>query len=65
MEADARLELFFSQSLDGFFFMMLDEPVRWDGGGLRASIQRAAGNTPAHVQVARHAALRRVPVICD
>jgi formate hydrogenlyase transcriptional activator len=25
-----RLELFFSQSLDGFFFMMLDEPVRWD-----------------------------------
>jgi PAS domain S-box-containing protein len=28
--ADARLELFFSQSLDGFFFMMLDEPVRWD-----------------------------------
>ncbi|HEY6360517.1 MAG TPA: sigma 54-interacting transcriptional regulator, partial [Vicinamibacterales bacterium] len=26
----ARLEVFFSQSLDGFFFMMLDEPVRWD-----------------------------------
>ncbi|MCU1335663.1 MAG: diguanylate cyclase [Bryobacterales bacterium] len=25
-----QLELFFSQSLDGFFFMMLDEPVRWD-----------------------------------
>lgn len=24
------LDLFFSQSLDGFFFMMLDEPVRWD-----------------------------------
>ena len=30
METDDRLELFFSQSLDGFFFMMLDEPVRWD-----------------------------------
>jgi PAS domain S-box-containing protein len=30
MEADDRLEMFFSQSLDGFFFMMLDEPVRWD-----------------------------------
>jgi formate hydrogenlyase transcriptional activator len=30
MRADDRLELFFSQSLDGFFFMMLDEPVRWD-----------------------------------
>jgi len=25
-----RLELFFSQSLDGFFFMMLDEPIQWD-----------------------------------
>ncbi len=24
------LELFFSQSLDGFFFMMLDEPVHWN-----------------------------------
>jgi PAS domain S-box-containing protein len=23
------LELFFSQSLDGFFFMMLDQPLRW------------------------------------
>ena len=30
MEPDDRLELFFSQSLDGFFFMMLDEPVVWD-----------------------------------
>ena len=27
---DDCLEVFFSQSLDGFFFMMLDEPVRWD-----------------------------------
>jgi len=24
------LEMFFAQSLDGFFFMVLDEPVRWD-----------------------------------
>ena len=30
MNADDRLELFFSQSLDGFFFMMIDEPVQWD-----------------------------------
>ena len=29
-ESERRLDLFFSQSLDGFFFMMLDEPVRWD-----------------------------------
>lgn len=29
-KSQEQLELFFSQSLDGFFFMMLDEPVRWD-----------------------------------
>jgi formate hydrogenlyase transcriptional activator len=30
MEPNDRLELFFSQSLDGFFFMMLDEPIVWN-----------------------------------
>jgi len=29
LENDRLLELFFAQSLDGFFFMMLDEPVEW------------------------------------
>jgi PAS domain S-box-containing protein len=29
-ESRERLELFFAQSLDGFFFMMLDEPVVWN-----------------------------------
>jgi PAS domain S-box-containing protein len=29
-ESQHLLELFFSQSLDGFFFMMLDEPVLWN-----------------------------------
>lgn len=29
LENDRLLELFFSQSLEGFFFMMLDEPVEW------------------------------------
>ncbi|MEG4531291.1 PAS domain S-box protein [Microcoleus sp. D2_18a_D3] len=29
-ESQEQLELFFSQSLDGFFFMMLDESVQWD-----------------------------------
>jgi PAS domain S-box-containing protein len=29
-ESQDLLELFFSQSLDGFFFMMLDQPLRWD-----------------------------------
>jgi PAS domain S-box-containing protein len=28
-KSEHQLELFFSQSLDGFFFMMLDEPVTW------------------------------------
>jgi PAS domain S-box-containing protein len=28
--SEERLELFFSQSLDGFFFMMLDEPFYWN-----------------------------------
>lgn len=28
--SERRLDLFFSQSLDGFFFMMLDEPVVWN-----------------------------------
>ena len=30
LENERLLELFFSQSLDGFFFMMLDEPVEWN-----------------------------------
>ncbi|HEY9888189.1 MAG TPA: hypothetical protein V6D02_07290, partial [Candidatus Obscuribacterales bacterium] len=29
-DRDRQLDLLFSQSLDGFFFMMLDEPIRWD-----------------------------------
>jgi len=29
-ESEAHLNQFFSQSLTGFFFMMLDEPVTWD-----------------------------------
>jgi PAS domain S-box-containing protein len=30
VSADNLLELLFTQSLDGFFFMLLDEPIRWD-----------------------------------
>ncbi len=29
-QAQQQSEMFFAQSLDGFFFMLLDEPVRWD-----------------------------------
>jgi signal transduction histidine kinase len=32
IENERLLERFFSQSLDGFFFMMLDEPVEWNDG---------------------------------
>jgi PAS domain S-box-containing protein len=38
MDTDDRLEVFFSQSLDGFFFMMLDQPVRWDEGTDKESL---------------------------
>ncbi len=30
MERERHLQLMFTQSLDGFFFMMLDEPVHWN-----------------------------------
>lgn len=30
MESEELLQLFFAQSLDGFFFMMMDEPIQWD-----------------------------------
>ena len=30
MSGDHLLELLFTQSLDGFFFMMLDEPIVWN-----------------------------------
>jgi PAS domain S-box-containing protein len=33
-----RLELFFSQSLDGFFFMMLDEPLAWNDGAHKEAL---------------------------
>jgi len=29
IDSENKLKLFFTQSLDGFFFMMLDEPVTW------------------------------------
>ncbi len=29
-ERQEKLDMFFNQSLDGFFFMMCDEPVRWN-----------------------------------
>ena len=32
IENERLLELFFAQSLDGFFFMMLDEPIHWSEG---------------------------------
>ena len=31
LEAEEMMDAFFDQSLDGFFFMMLDEPIEWNG----------------------------------
>ena len=31
IDAEEKMEAFFDQSLDGFFFMMLDEPIEWNG----------------------------------
>jgi len=31
LEAEEMMNAFFEQSLDGFFFMMLDEPIEWNG----------------------------------
>jgi PAS domain S-box-containing protein len=30
-DAEEKMEAFFDQSLDGFFFMILDEPIEWNG----------------------------------
>jgi PAS domain S-box-containing protein len=30
LDSQQRLEAFFGQSRDGFFFMMIDQPIRWD-----------------------------------
>src|SRR3954469_19359122 len=35
---NALRELFFAQSLDGFFIMMLDEPVHWHDGADKAAL---------------------------
>lgn len=35
---ERELDLFFSQSLDGFFFMMLDEPIRWRDAADREAV---------------------------
>ena len=44
------LELFFSQSLDGFFFMMLDEPVRWGDNVNQEPDPRLRFRAPTHHQ---------------
>ena len=50
MSADNLLELLFSQSLDGFFFMMLDEPIRW---GSQADKERLLDYVFAHQRVTK------------
>jgi PAS domain S-box-containing protein len=50
VSADNLLELLFTQSLDGFFFMLLDEPIRWDE---RADKERLLDYVFAHQRVTR------------
>ncbi len=38
LDSKQRLEAFFVQSLDGFFFMMIDPPIRWDESTDRAAM---------------------------
>ncbi|MCW2278503.1 PAS domain-containing sensor histidine kinase [Heliophilum fasciatum] len=37
-DSEHRLEMFFAQSLDGFFYMMLDEPIQWDDSVDKANV---------------------------
>ena len=39
LESRKLLELFFAQSLDGFFFMLLDEPVEWPSDDPDAALE--------------------------
>ena len=38
LESRKLLELFFAQSLDGFFFMLLDQPLRWPAADPEAAL---------------------------
>lgn len=49
-ESERMLGLFFSQSLDAFFFMMLDEPIRWDAS---VDQERALDYVFAHQRVTK------------
>ncbi|MBN2806556.1 MAG: PAS domain S-box protein [Prolixibacteraceae bacterium] len=41
-EAKQKLDLFFNQSRDGFFFMEIDEPIDWNGGSNRNQLVEKA-----------------------
>ena len=60
---DDRLELFFSQSLDGFFFMMLDEPIAWNDRADKERAARLRARSPSRDQGQRRdaEAVRRGP----
>ena len=44
LESRKLLELFFAQSLDGFFFMLLDEPVQWPSSDPEAALDYVLAN---------------------
>jgi PAS domain S-box-containing protein len=51
-ESEEKLRMFFSQSLAGFFFMMLDEPVDWNGAD-EAEKERLLDYTMSHQRITR------------
>ena len=59
---DGPLELFFSQSLDGFFFMMIDEPVQWD---YSIDKERVLDYAFDHQRVTKVTDAMLAPSLCD
>lgn len=51
-ESEEKLSVFFSQSLAGFFFMMLDEPVLWNGAD-EAEKERLLDYVMSHQRITR------------
>jgi PAS domain S-box-containing protein len=50
IDAEEKMEAFFNQSLDGFFFMMLDEPIEWNG---LADVEKLLDYTFSHQRITR------------
>ena len=50
LEANQKMDVFFNQSLDGFFFVMLDKPIAWNDGANKEKLLKYA---LTHLRMAR------------